>query len=90
MDCRLYPLIWRAMLPVLVLLLSACATPQVAPQPPAPPQVPPLPASARQPQLPELCSPTCSAGLTRLRDDWRRRLTEATPPAGAASAPMTR
>ena len=56
------------------LLLSACAHDCVIwpDKLPAPPQVPPLPATARQPaQIPE-CSPTCSAGWTRLVESLLR------------------
>jgi len=45
----------------LPLLLTACGTVR-EPLPPvvvAPPAIPPLPQSARQPALPEWCSPTC-------------------------------
>ena len=57
---------------VLGTLLTACSvvprsSPPSAPTPPAtqPPQIPALPPEARQPQSPELCSPTCSEGLRR-------------------------
>ena len=57
---------------VLGTLLTACSVAPKsslpsAPIPPAiqPPQTPPLPAEARQPKTPELCSPSCSEGLRR-------------------------
>ena len=55
-----------------VMLLTACSvapksSPPSAPIPPVIqlPQTPPLPAEARQPPTPELCSPSCSEGLRR-------------------------
>jgi hypothetical protein len=56
------------MLVALLLLLTGCAsTPQTLP-PVAPPAIPPLPSEARQPPPPEVCLPTCSQGLMRLRE----------------------
>lgn len=49
-------------------------------------QRPPLSAEARQPPTPSICSPTCSAGLTRERENWRESLMNAAPPARPASA----
>jgi hypothetical protein len=56
----------------LVTLLTACSVapkslPPSAPIPPViqPPQTPPLPAEARQPPTPALCSPSCSEGLRK-------------------------
>lgn len=53
-------------------LLTACSvapksSPPSAPIPPAiqPFQIPPLPAEARQPPTPALCSPSCSEGLRK-------------------------
>lgn len=57
---------------VLGTLLTACSVvpkslPPSAPIQPViqPPQTPALPAEARQPKTPELCSPTCSEGLRK-------------------------
>lgn len=55
-------------LAVLLLLLSACGSMPIASPPVAPPQVPKLPLAAQQPKPPALCSPTCSQGLTKLRE----------------------
>ena len=65
-----------ALLPLMllapVMLLTACngvpkPLPPSAPIPPAiqPAQAPVLPAEAKQPPTPELCSPSCSEGLRR-------------------------
>lgn len=81
------------MLAVLALLLTACAAPPTPTLPPsvvAPPRIPPLPQAARQPPAPAWCSPTCSAALTRERENWLQRLTLPMPPASPASGPMTR
>lgn len=66
----------RLMLPVLGMLLVSCANGPKPSQPSAPlpvisrPQIPPLPAEAKQPPTPELCSPTCSAGLRKRLESW--------------------
>lgn len=69
----------RLTLLVPAVLLTGCLgvlkpSPPSAPSAPPvpPPQIPSLPAEARQPPTPELCSPTCSAGLQRLLDSWLR------------------
>lgn len=59
---------------VLVLLLTACSSAPVR-SPQLAPAVPPLPAQARQPNPPEICSPTCSDGLTKLRGTLLRTQT---------------
>lgn len=85
-------LMLRAATPALLaLLLTACATnsPVIAP-PPEPPAIPALPLQARQPPTPSICSPTCSAGLTRERQSWRNSLTRPTPQDSPASAATTR
>lgn len=46
----------------------------------APPAVPVLPMEARQPTLPEICLPSCSAGLMRLREELLSLPTEAERP----------
>ncbi len=59
------------MLVPLVLLLTGCASEFPSSLPPVmPPAIPPLPAQARASlvETPSMCSSTCSAGLTALRD----------------------
>lgn len=77
---------------LLALALSAtgCAqTSTVTAPPPEPPRIPALPTQARQPQMPSICSPSCSLGLTTQRESWRKRLTWPAPLERPASAPMT-
>ena len=65
-----------AMLLALAVSVMGCAqTSTVTAPPPEPPRIPELPPQARQPELPSICSPSCSAGLTKLRESWRKRLT---------------
>ncbi len=79
-----------ALMLLLPLLLSAgCALPPKPPLVVAVP-VPPLPPAARQPAPPEICVPTCSAGLVRLLSELQSMLTAAAPPASSASAATTR
>ena len=74
----------------LALLLAACAPPlTVTAPPPEPPRIPALPPQARQPQMPLICSPTCSQGLTMRRESWQQQLMQPTQPAQPASAPTT-
>ena len=74
-------------LALLLMLISGCSTPRQGPPVVIPaPQTPPLPQQARQPALPAWCSPTCSDGLTQLRESWRRRLIGQPQPAGPASS----
>lgn len=82
--------------PLLILLMlaasiSSCAvnSPPLPPQVVSPPQLPPLPTAARQPTPPEICLPTCSAGLLRLRTTLLDLLTQPLPPEPPASAPTT-
>ncbi|AHG41147.1 hypothetical protein N018_13405 [Pseudomonas syringae CC1557] len=65
------------MLLSLTLLATGCASKPESWQPPqvAPPVIPELPSEARQPPAPQWCSPTCSAGLTRERENWQRLMT---------------
>lgn len=55
----------------------------------APPSMQPAqPAAAegtRQPPIPSICLPTCSDGLTRVRENWRSLLINAVPPVPSAS-----
>ena len=66
------------MLLALMLLVSGCAMkPQSSlPVSVAPARIPPLSPEARQPPAPPWCSPTCSAGLMRERENWRQSMTE--------------
>lgn len=77
----------------LVMLASACAPlkPDSA-QPSASGRapVPSLPQAARQPTPPSECLPTCSDGLTKLRNELLDSLTKAASPVSPASAPTTR
>ena len=74
-------------------LLMACAL-----QPPAPPpsvavesqRIPPMPATARQPQTPAWCSPTCSDVLETDSRSWEDLLMRAASPAAPASVSGTR
>lgn len=65
------------------LLSTGCATPSAptgaGPVVVVPPRLP-LPPEARPPSRPEVCTPTCSAGLRRLLDELASSLTAATPP----------
>lgn len=86
----------RSLLPALmalafVMLSSGCATnsPPSPPQVVAPPSLPPLPATARQPTPPAICSPTCASGLMQLRKELLDSLTQPLLPALPASAPTT-
>ena len=76
-----------------VMLISGCAslcTPYASPAaPPEPPQVQPLPQAARQPPLPEICSPTCKEGLTTLRTNLLTDLIGPTSPEKPASGSVT-
>lgn len=71
------------MLPLLLLLAAGCATPL----PRSALTAPRLPPEAAQPTPPPICSPTCSAGLTRLRTESLDLLIERMQPDSAASAP---
>ena len=60
-----------------MLLASGCNTTPPSSPPPsvAPARIPPLSPEARQPPAPPWCSPTCSHGLMRERENWRGRMT---------------
>ena len=66
----------KLMLLVPALLLTSCAVvpkpspPNAPPTVTKPPELPALPQEARQPPTPELCSPSCSAGLRRRLESW--------------------
>ena len=72
------------MLPPLLLLLTACATPPAPPLIVPAPAIPPLPAAARQ-----TASPTYSQQWSALVEQWRQTLTPPLSPARPASAPTT-
>lgn len=77
-------------LTLLALLVSGCASnspPLPSPVVP-PPQLPPLPPQGRQPTRPEICSPTCSSGLTKLRTTLLDSLTKHLPLEPSANGPM--
>lgn len=86
MPNRLSPL--RCVTPLLLLtFLAGCASvspPSVVP----PPKVPPLPSEAKQSPAPAWCLPSCSAGLTTLRESWLKLLTDQEPQDLPASAPI--
>jgi len=75
MHTPAYPLRWL-MLAALLLLLMACAT-QPPPVVVPPPTIQPLPQAARQPPVPAICSPTCSAALEIELRRLQRKLTGA-------------
>lgn len=58
----------------LTLLVSGCAgkPPVSPPLSVAPARISPLSLEARQPPAPPWCSPTCSHGLMRERESWRK------------------
>ena len=68
-------MLWPLMLLPLALLLTGCAHESPS-YPVDPPRVPPLAKQARQPARPEICVPTCPAGLTRLRTNLLNSLSE--------------
>ena len=72
-------------------LLTSCtpSLPPIVPPSVQPAQRPPLPPEGRQPPTPSICSPTCSAGLTRERENWRASLMTAAPLAPSASGTST-
>lgn len=74
------------------LLLTACAheSPDLS-LPPEHPAIPPLPAQARASlvAIPSMCSSTCSAGLTKLRESWLATPTDSGSPGSPASATTT-
>lgn len=78
-----------ALLPMLALLLTGCASPPNLQRPVPGPLIPPLPAIARQPAQPPECSPNCSDALSRELQSWPITLTRPAPPARPASAPTT-
>lgn len=84
-------LVLALMLTPLLMLLAGCKS-ALQPLPPAPvdaPAIPTLPAQARQPDPPPICSPTCSAGLMKLRTELLDMLTERELPASPVSEATT-
>lgn len=71
----------------LAALATSCAVVSPLSRPVAGPEIPPLPASARQPGKPSICSPTCSDALTRERESWLPTPTPPAPQEKPASAP---
>lgn len=72
---------------LLTLLISACSPQQPLTVPvDSRPVIPPLSAAASEPLPPSICSPTCLAGLTRLRETLRTTLTPYEPVSGPAAA----
>ncbi len=58
---------------LLAMLLTGCGSVSTSYlPPPEPPTIPSLPAAARTSRVatPSMCSSTCSAGLTALRESW--------------------
>ena len=81
-----------ALLPML--LVAGCASKSPPSLPPVKPvNLPALPEQARQlpqDQLPSICWPSCTAGLTKLRDNWLQSLTMQESVVLPASASTTR
>lgn len=80
------------LLPMLLATGCASKSPNSWPQP-KPVQRPALPEQARQVpvnQMPSICSPSCTAGLTKLREQSLQSLTTPASVASPASAPTTR
>lgn len=78
------------MLSSLTLLLASCAasSPPISQQSAEPAKIPRLPPEARVSQvpIPSICLPSCTAGLTKLREQSASMLTispSAAPPANA-------
>ena len=73
-------------LSLLALLLTACSSVSqpLSPQPVEPARIPPLPQAARQPNPPPICSLSCNAGLTKLREELARSLTSPDAPASSS------
>lgn len=73
-----------AMLLLLLVLLTGCATQPAPPLVVAPPEIPPLPAAARQ-----IGSPTYSLRWSKKVETWRLHLTPPSSPATPASSSST-
>ncbi|SAI58875.1 Uncharacterised protein [Bordetella ansorpii] len=58
------------MLMPLLLLAAGCGSESTRWLPTQSPAIPPLPTEARQPEPPSICSPTCSARLSILLENW--------------------
>lgn len=81
---------WRALSLVLLMLAAGCATNSPAPVVSPAPPIPPLPAEALQPPRPKECTPTCSAGLMKLRTELLNTLTKRASPVKPAPASTAR
>lgn len=68
---------------LLTLLTSACSQQPLTVPVDSRPMIPPLSAAASEPPPPSICSQTCLAGLTQLRETLRTTLM----PSASASAP---
>ena len=64
---------WLGIWLAAMLLLAGCGKPSTIYQD-ASVQIPALPQSARQPELPPECLPTCTQGLMRLRESMLQQL----------------
>ncbi|EJN17255.1 hypothetical protein PMI36_05589 [Pseudomonas sp. GM79] len=66
-------------LPLLLLMagLAACSSKSPTSLPVESPVLPRLPAEARQEPTLQFCLPTCVEALTKQREAWQKRLTEA-------------
>lgn len=64
---KLKPWLLTPLLPALLLTACQTALPPLSPPPVAAPAIPPLPREALLQPKPSICSPSCSAGLTKLR-----------------------
>lgn len=80
--------LWLMLVPPTLLLTSCAHELPSSWQPVAPPAIPPLPAQARVSlvETPSMCSSTCSAGLTALRDSLANMPTSSRSPGSPASA----
>lgn len=76
---------------VQLMLATGCASVSPPSQPVVvpPPAIPPLPAQARQPEPPPICSTGCSSGLTTLRTQLLDMLTPLGSLDSPANAPTT-
>ena len=71
---------WLLMLPLIVLLLTACAGTSTNSlgnsQLVKPATIPVLPMQAKQLPAPPWCLPTCLSALTKERESWQKLLTK--------------
>ncbi len=83
---------WRLklMLAVLCAHMSACSTTYDLPASASALPVPALPRSARQPEQPAQCLPTCSANAASDDENWRNSLMKAMGQASTVKLDTTR